>query len=433
MSNLSSINFKKSNAIQTQHNDRILPPTYLIGGNIEINRSSKEAEKLKNEIIKQAIETYTERTKQKFQSKSYEWSAVVNIKETTTLQDLEKLAEHFFKKYGFQCYQIAIHRDEGHINENGEKQINHHAHMEFITLDKETGKNNYRREIITPKVLREIQTEVAEILQMQRGVDKRISKAQRVEPRIYARMKEEEKKEIKKVKKENNQSLNQFFNTLDEALEIDTTKTTFSNALEIQKKEILKLKDVKAEFEALRKEMIALGVCDATDYKTLREATAEALKKTKDKSFSEKDLNESLEKLRKDLEKKYSLEQSEMALKSTNQEKTINTLNNNLNTLKIDLNAKNEKIKVLEEENGKFKHMATTYKQLYENLKAFIKSYDYFKIEALKKAVLNMPYLKSLSRNDNLAKQPTTKDEAQQAMVRKKEMKELKKMDDLEL
>ncbi|EAJ2428011.1 TPA: mobilization protein, partial [Campylobacter upsaliensis] len=111
------------------------------------------------------------------------------------MQDLEKLASHFNEKYGFQCYQIAIHRDEGHINEQGEKIINHHAHLEFITLDKETGKNNYRRELITPKVLREIQSEVAEILQMQRGEDKRLSGRQRIEPRKYAQMKEAEKKE----------------------------------------------------------------------------------------------------------------------------------------------------------------------------------------------------------------------------------------------
>ncbi|MGM9126022.1 mobilization protein, partial [Campylobacter jejuni] len=91
-----------------------------------------------------------------FQAKSYEWSLVVNIKPDTSMNDLQELSKHFQEKYGFQCYQIAIHRDEGHFNEQGEKLINHHAHMEFITLDKKTGKNNFRREKITPKVLREI-------------------------------------------------------------------------------------------------------------------------------------------------------------------------------------------------------------------------------------------------------------------------------------
>ena len=205
MSAISSINFKKSNAIQTRHNDRDLPPNYLISDTgCEVNRTHKEALKLRNEIIENAINAYNKNKSPKapnFKAKSYEWSAVVNIKSDTTMQDLEKLAKHFETKYGFQCYQIAIHRDEGYI-ENGEKHINHHAHLEFITLDKNTGKNMYRRELISPKILRQIQTEVAEILNMERGQDKRISKRERIEPRKYAQLKEQEKKAQKELKAE---------------------------------------------------------------------------------------------------------------------------------------------------------------------------------------------------------------------------------------
>lgn len=206
MSAISSINFKKSNAIQTRHNDRDLPPNYLISDTgCEVNRTHKEALKLRNEIIENSINAYNKNKSPKapnFKAKSYEWSAVVNIKQDTTMQDLEKLAEHFEKKYGFQCYQIAIHRDEGHINDDNEKVINHHAHLEFITLDKNTGKNMYRRELINPKILRQIQTEVAEILEMERGQDKRISKRERVEPRKYAQIKEQEKKAQRELKAE---------------------------------------------------------------------------------------------------------------------------------------------------------------------------------------------------------------------------------------
>ncbi|MBX2711207.1 mobilization protein, partial [Campylobacter jejuni] len=28
------------------------------------------------------------------------------------MNDLQELSKHFQEKYGFQCYQIAIHRDE---------------------------------------------------------------------------------------------------------------------------------------------------------------------------------------------------------------------------------------------------------------------------------------------------------------------------------
>lgn len=206
MSAISSINFKKSNAIQTRHNDRDLPPNYLISDTgCEVNRTHKEALKLRNEIIENSINAYNKNKSPKapnFKAKSYEWSAVVNIKPNTTMQDLEKLAKHFETKYGFQCYQIAIHRDEGYIDDDGEKVINHHAHLEFITLDKQTGKNMYRRELISPKILRQIQTEVAEILGMERGQDKRISKRERVEPRKYAQIKEKEKKAQRELKAE---------------------------------------------------------------------------------------------------------------------------------------------------------------------------------------------------------------------------------------
>lgn len=248
MAELSSINFKKSNAINTEHNDRTLPPNYLLDDNlgVECNLSHDEARRLKNQIISSAMEAYTARTGQKFQSKSYEWSAVVNLKPSSTMAELEKLATHLQEKYGFQCYQIAIHRDEGHINEQGEKVLNHHAHLEFITLDKETGKNTFRS--ISKKDLRQIQGEVAEILQMQRGVDKRLSGAKRIEPRAYAKMKENEKKqrakELENVKSEIKFQANKEF------LEMQDKKDDEISRLKREKNEI------KAAFEQTRKEMI---------------------------------------------------------------------------------------------------------------------------------------------------------------------------------
>lgn len=141
MGQISSINFKKSIPINTEHNDRTLAPNYLIDTEkgAECNLNAEQARALKNQIIKEAIQKYTENTRQKFQAKSYEWSAVCNIKPETTMQDLENLAKHFNDKYGFQCYQIAIHRDEGHKNTQGEIEINQHAHLEFIMLDKKNG------------------------------------------------------------------------------------------------------------------------------------------------------------------------------------------------------------------------------------------------------------------------------------------------------
>lgn len=287
MSQISSINFKKSNAIQARHNDRDLPPNYLIGGDCEVNRNHKEALELKNKIIYEAINAYNKNKPPKapsFKAKSYEWSAVCNIKPNTTMQDLEKLAEHFNQKYGFQCYQIAIHRDEGHINEKGEKVINHHAHLEFITLDKHTGKNNYRRELITPKILRQIQTEVAEILGMQRGQDKRLTGVKRIEPRKYAQMKENERKSNLELKK---------------SFEIEKAKAiskTSENVEQQLKQNFLSPAEIKETLEAFRKQCIGKGY--PKDF--FRDLTA--LKQSKEPTTKEL-LNATLEDLAKGYEK----------------------------------------------------------------------------------------------------------------------------------
>ena len=242
MGQISSINFKKSIPINTEHNDRTLAPNYLIykEKGAEYNRSAEKARELKNQIINEAKETYQNQVKQKFQAKSFEWSAVVNIKPDTTIQDLENLAKHFNDKYGFQCYQIAIHRDEGHKNTQGEIEINQHAHMEFITLDRETGKQNFKMRDFSRQKMREIQTEVAEILQMERGKDKRLTGAKRIEPRKYAQLKEQEKK----VVKEATQDLKKQLEKKEQNLE----------AVKLSKKEI------KEQFEAFRKENAGQGL-----------------------------------------------------------------------------------------------------------------------------------------------------------------------------
>lgn len=266
MGDLSSINFKKSFAINVQHNDRTLPPSYLIGNDKEVNRNAAEALALKQEMINRAFEKYTARTGQKPQAKNYEWSAVVNLKPSSTMQDLENLAQHLQDKYGLQCYQLAIHRDEGHINEKGEKVINHHAHIELITLDRETGVNNFKRSMITRQVLRDMQSEVAEILGMQRGIDKRTSKVKRIEPRIYAKMKEQEKNvkskhehELSEVKFKANQDILKYKESKDD--EIIGLQTALQNekkahnaektAHELTKKELdtLKIKFNKEEMK----------------------------------------------------------------------------------------------------------------------------------------------------------------------------------------
>lgn len=279
-----SIHFKKSKIkdnFQVFHNTE-LRPEYAIGGDLNYNRTAKEAIALKDKIVKEAINAYETRTNRAFHAKSYEWSAVCNIKDSTTMQELEKLTEHFSKKYGFQCYQIAIHRDEGHFNEQGEKVINHHAHLEFITLDKETGRNRQRE--LSPSVLRQIQDEVAEILGMERGVYKQISKTKRIEPRKYAQMKEAEKRERKELAQELRKE-----NARNADLQEKLTAT--QKELESAKSDILKQKEAENYTKRFKKILANRGF-EKPCFDEINALQRDI--KTKHKSFTEQELKKEL-------------------------------------------------------------------------------------------------------------------------------------------
>ena len=326
MGNISSVNLKSSQKFNPWHNVDIRPPYAMLTDANNVNLfgiNSLESLRLKEKMIKQAEENYKTHCKARnkaFQAKSYEWSAVVNLNETHTEKDLKKLVDYFANTHGFQCYQAVIHRDEGHLveNETGlvwqsakhfffdketgiyykgecknpdaeiEKQIwkksdeilaqnidelkkqfeikiNHHAHLEFITLDKETGKNHFRGGLRTPKALSAMQTEVAKILGMNRGNNyyeaakeakeqgKKIVKPNRMDGRAYATIntnknrklseqKEREKAQNNKIadleaenenlksKESQNTTFEKAFITLDTAFGVDFNKNISQSA-----------------------------------------------------------------------------------------------------------------------------------------------------------------------------------------------------------
>lgn len=192
MGQISSLNFKKSTAINVEHNNRQMPPTYLLvkGGKgfqsryVSFN-GSKSAVETRDKYIEACQQAYLREKGKKFQAKSFLWSAVINLKESSTIDDVSKVRKYLEKETGFKCYQLALHADEGYVDDDGVIQINYHAHLEFVTLDLATGINLQRK--LSPAKLRELQTGVAAVLQMERGEDKRISGRQRIEPRQYAR------------------------------------------------------------------------------------------------------------------------------------------------------------------------------------------------------------------------------------------------------
>jgi len=115
-------------------------------------------------------------------------------------------------KFDTKVIQYAMHRDEGHISENGDKIKNYHAHIEFMGLD---SKGNSVRRKLDKKALIELQSDVASILKMQRGknyTELKEKRPKRLDTYEFKKAKEMESKKEKEVlatkeelKEQNNQ------------------------------------------------------------------------------------------------------------------------------------------------------------------------------------------------------------------------------------
>lgn len=108
---------------------------------------------------------YLKSTGQKMQAKATPIrEGVIVIEQTTTMADLQKLANEFRQRFGIDCFQIAIHKDEGHANSK-EWKPNLHAHMVFDWTDPKTGKTIK----LDRQQMAEMQTITARVLEMDRG------------------------------------------------------------------------------------------------------------------------------------------------------------------------------------------------------------------------------------------------------------------------
>lgn len=201
----SSINFQKVSIHSFKHNDRSETKTAEtvfkdLSYKNEFDVTAKEAQENFNSLYKNAMSKITGKTR-RADKKNTLVEAAVNIKTNTTMQDLKELQKHIEKEFGFTGLQISMHFDEGHY-EDDKFITNNHAHMSFFTLDKDTGRQMFRREHINKDKLRELQTDTANILIMDRGTDKRISKTERLEHKEYKRVKRAELAKQKDLKLE---------------------------------------------------------------------------------------------------------------------------------------------------------------------------------------------------------------------------------------
>lgn len=130
--------------------------------------NAKAFETFKNELsIRTKAYIENNPTRKKLHSKTItHLSAIVNFNKEHTPADMRKVCKYLEKTFDTKVIQMAMHRDEGHISEDGEKVKNYHAHIEFMGLD---SKGNSVRRKLDKKALITLQSEVAKLLNMERG------------------------------------------------------------------------------------------------------------------------------------------------------------------------------------------------------------------------------------------------------------------------
>jgi hypothetical protein len=201
-----SIHFEKGSEGFFNHNDRTTPTVNSIFSDEknEVSNTSQEAFRIyRNELQKRAG-AYTRRTGQKLQKKVITHrSAIINLHQHHTLEDLKPLILKLEKDLDTKVLQVAIHRDEGHISDDGKSIKNYHAHIEIMGIDSQGisiaqnsfDKNNQKiRKRLDGNYYRELQTFIAKTLKMERG--KYNSKAKRLDTYVYKHHKERESKTL---------------------------------------------------------------------------------------------------------------------------------------------------------------------------------------------------------------------------------------------
>lgn len=116
---------------------------------------------------------------------------VVVIQKSTTMADLRRLADQYERRYGVRVFQIAIHKDEGHVAAK-EWKPNLHAHLVF-----DWTRDNGKAVRLSREQMAEMQSLTAEILGMERGQASDRKHLSSVAYKI-----EEKKKQLEQLQKE---------------------------------------------------------------------------------------------------------------------------------------------------------------------------------------------------------------------------------------
>ena len=295
----SSIHFKRVDPFFCEkHNSRETEkqPTYLLDTDL---RKSNDFIKLADITVLHS-EQLEIRKDNRCRGKAPElrdscWEAVVNLEGRHSLEDMKPVLQLLQEKYHLTPTSVAIHRDEGYYDEfNGTVKYNYHAHIPCYTVYQ--GKSVMRT--IGRKQLSDMQTEVAQLLGMQRGQIN--STAKRLEQSEYRRL-AKVKQELERAEQKQKQAeavLSQVQPVLQRSVE---EKKQLHGTVKSLNDEILSLKEQKAIVEAERKRWKEAHDFVADEYRKLQ-----ALNKS---MFTKEQLNAELQKLRNEHEERISLQE----------------------------------------------------------------------------------------------------------------------------
>ena len=192
---LANARFEKGTSYGVWHNMRVGPKAASSFAEFQhlnmTNMSAKDALALERRLEKEAMDKYYETYGQKFKTKHCFLELVVNLKKHHTLKDLEKVAKYVEEKFGYRATLITLHRDEGHYeyDEQGNATkfvANIHGHIRFCVLDPENGKSIYRQKFRKRLEFKQLQTQIANMLGLQRGTPNPNRK--NIPSRIYKRL-----------------------------------------------------------------------------------------------------------------------------------------------------------------------------------------------------------------------------------------------------
>lgn len=198
-----SINFQKTQANSVDETTRNFEADYLLPKEHRLENELWNCGKSDSQVFQEELAKAERKGGRVPKEENSLWEGVLNLNQHHTLEDAQRVAKHIEEKFNVICTRIAVHRDEGHINERGIVQYNIHAHLNFVTY--KDGKQNWRRENVKDGFI-QLQTDIAQMLDMERGKSRKETLAVHLPPkqqRIVAKEREAKENEIVALKTEN--------------------------------------------------------------------------------------------------------------------------------------------------------------------------------------------------------------------------------------